>query len=116
VTGNKAVVRLDLKNGFQERIESARAAVFVLDDQGKMLAQASKWVIGGTREGAPLAADSETKYEFVVQSPKPFLATNLVARLSFSRLVLEGNRPADPVKDVSITPGRVPEKAPKKGN
>jgi hypothetical protein len=48
VTGTKAVVPLAIKNEFGEKIESARAAVFLLDENGKMIGQATKWVIGGT--------------------------------------------------------------------
>ena len=35
VVGQKAIVALEMRNGFSERIESARAAVFLLDEQGK---------------------------------------------------------------------------------
>ena len=47
-TGRKAIVPLAMKNGFAERIESARALRFLLNDQGKMVGQASRWIIGGT--------------------------------------------------------------------
>ena len=56
VAGQKAVVPLAMKNGFSEGIESARAAVFLLDDHGKMIGQASRWVIGGSQDKPGLAA------------------------------------------------------------
>ena len=37
VAGQRAIVPLAMKNNFAEKIESARAAVFLLDDQGKMV-------------------------------------------------------------------------------
>jgi hypothetical protein len=42
VTGQKAIVRLALKNNLTENIESARAAVFILDEQGKIVGQSTK--------------------------------------------------------------------------
>src|SRR2546421_7173224 len=48
ITGSKAVVKLDMKNTFNEKVESARAVVFLLDAQGKMVGQSTKWVIGGS--------------------------------------------------------------------
>jgi hypothetical protein len=40
VTGQKAIVPLAMKNNFDQKVESARAAVFLLDEQGKMAGQA----------------------------------------------------------------------------
>ena len=47
VTGDKAIVPLEMKNNFSQGVASARAAVLLLDEQGKMVGQSSKWVIGG---------------------------------------------------------------------
>src|SRR5882724_4977164 len=55
IIGQKAIVPLALKNGFTEKIESARAAVFLFDEQGKMAGQATRWVIGGSKEIPGLA-------------------------------------------------------------
>jgi hypothetical protein len=35
-TGGRTIIQLDLKNTFTNNIESVRAVVFLLDDQGKM--------------------------------------------------------------------------------
>ena len=56
VTGQKALVTLTMENGFAEKIESARAVLFLLDEQGKMVRQSTRWVIGGDRKGTGLAA------------------------------------------------------------
>jgi len=49
-TGQKPIVPLAMKNSFAERIESARAVCFLLDDQGKMVGQAAQLVIGGGQD------------------------------------------------------------------
>lgn len=104
VTGQKAIVPLTMKNNFADKIESARAVVFLLDDQGKMLGQVTRWVIGGTKERPPLEPTKEAAYNFVIAASKPFTTTNLMAKVSFSRVVLEGGRLADANTAVTVTP------------
>ncbi len=102
ITGNKAVVPLAMKNDFSTNIVSARAACFLLNEQGKMAAQGTRWVIGGGESKPGLAAGATNAFYFVVASEKPFASTNLTARISFTRVVLEGGVLADPSKQVSI--------------
>lgn len=103
VAGQKAVVPLATRNGFAERIESARAVVFLLDEQGKMVGQpTTRWVIGGSEGKTGLAAGATNAFLFVVTSDKPFPSTNLTAKVSFSRVVLEGGKVADVNKSVQI--------------
>jgi len=102
-TGQKAIVPLAMRNGFAERIESARAVCFLLDDQGKMVGQASRWIIGGTGDKAGLAAGATNAFNFVVATARPFTSTNLTAKVSFSRVVLEGGKLAD-ARQVTVTP------------
>jgi hypothetical protein len=104
VTGEKVVVPLVLENKFSEKIESARAAVFLLDEKWKMVGQGTRWVIGGGKDKAGLAAGATNVFHFVVTTDKPVTATNLTARVNFTRLVLEGGKLADPIKDVKILP------------
>jgi hypothetical protein len=52
---------LELKNTFTNNIESARAVVFLLDDQGKMVGQAAHWIIGGTKAKPGLAANERSE-------------------------------------------------------
>ena len=59
VVGQKVVVPLALKNGLPAKVESARAVCFLLDEQGKMLGQATRWVIGGEAGRAGLAPGDE---------------------------------------------------------
>jgi hypothetical protein len=102
VTGQKAIVPLALKNAFSEKVESARAVVFLLDEQGKMAGQATRWVIGGSQDKPGLAAAATNAFHFVITTDKPFTATNLMAKVSFNRVVLEGGKLADIAKDVQI--------------
>jgi len=101
-TGQKAVVQLKLKNNFTNAVQSARAACFLLDDQGNMIGQSSEWVIGQNKTS--LEPKGETTFNFVITSSQPFSTTNLTAKVSFSRVVLDGGKLADAAKDVRIDP------------
>lgn len=103
VTGNKAVVPLAMKNNLAAKIESARAVVFLLDEQGKLIGQSTKWVIGGNKNSPSLAAGATNVFHFVITSDKPFTTTNLTTKVNFNRLVLEGGKLADVTKEVTIT-------------
>jgi hypothetical protein len=107
IAGQKVVVPLALKNNLSEKVESARAVCFVLDEHGKMVGNVSRWVIGGQAEpaaNAGLAPGATNAFNFVITSDKPFATTNLTAKVSFSRVVLEGGKVADVAKDVVVTP------------
>jgi hypothetical protein len=103
ITGKKAVVTLAMKNDLAEKVESARAVCFLLDDQGKMVGQSTKWVIGGTKGRPALEPNGKTTFNFVITSSQPFTSTNLTAKVSFSRLILENGQVADVDKTVSVT-------------
>jgi hypothetical protein len=114
LTASKAVVPLTLKNSFEAKIESAKASVFLLDEQGKMVGQGSRWVIGGETQAGPkaaLKAGGTNVFHFVITSDKPFASTNLTPKIIFNRVVLEGGKPVDVLKDVKITPASAPQKA-----
>jgi hypothetical protein len=102
--GSKAVIPLAMKNNFAEKVESARAVVFLLDDQGKVIGQSTKWVIGGTKERPPLEPTKEATYNFVIAASQPFTTTNLTAKVTFSRVVLAGGKLADASTAVSVMP------------
>jgi hypothetical protein len=105
VIGQKAVVPLALKNDFTQAITSARAAVFVADEQGKVVGQATRWVIGGQAGSASdgsLEAKATNAFHFVVTSAKPIATTNLTAKVIFNRVILEDGKSVDPRKSVVI--------------
>jgi len=96
--GQKSVTKLTLKNTYTEKIESARATLFLIDEQGKVVGQATQWVIGGNKERPALEPGKETVFNFVVPTDKAFTTT----RLTFSRLILEGGKSVDATKGVVI--------------
>jgi len=100
--GQKTVVPLALKNDFTQTITSARAAVFVSDERGKVVGQASRWVIGGAPDKPGLEPKATNAFHFVITSNKPLESTNLIAKVMFTRLVLEGGKSVDPKKNVVI--------------
>jgi hypothetical protein len=102
ITGQKAIVPLAMTNNLAEPVASARAVCFLLDEQGKMVGQSSKWVIGGGKDQLALPVKSGTTYNFVITSSQPLTATKLTAKLSFIRILLPGNKPANVNKDVTI--------------
>jgi hypothetical protein len=102
VTDQKAVIELIMKNNFTEQIESARAICFLIDDQGKLIGESAKWVIGGVKKRPALKPNKETSFNFVITGNQPLTTTNLTAKVNFSRVVLENNKLADPKTDVQI--------------
>ena len=84
-----------MKNNLGSKVESARAVCFLLDEQGQMIGQSTKWVIGGTKDRPPLETKSETTFNFVVTSAQPWTTTNLTAKISFNRIILNGEKLAD---------------------
>lgn len=100
--GQKAIVSLAMTNNLVEPVESARAVCFLLNDQGKMVGQSTKWVVGGTTSLPALQPKSGTTFNFVITSPLPFTTTNLTAKVSFSRVVLAGGQVADVNKVVNV--------------
>jgi hypothetical protein len=104
VAGQKAVVPLTMRNNFAEHIESARAAVFLMDEEGKMVGQGNKWVIGGSENKIGLAAGATNTFQFVIVADKRLTTTNLTAKVTFTRVVLEGGKLADVSKDVNVQP------------
>ena len=91
-----------MTNNLSKSIESARAVCFLLDEQGKMVGQSTKWVVGGAKSQPAMQPKSGTTFNFIITSPEPFATTNLTAQVSFIRLVLEGQKLANPKSDVQI--------------
>ena len=102
VVGQKAIVQLAMTNNLADKVESARAICFLLDTEGKMVSESSRWVIGGTKERPSLKPNNGTIFNFVVSSPRQFATTNLTAKVTFSRLILKDGKLGDPNKDITI--------------
>lgn len=97
-TGSKVIVKLDLQNTYSENIESVRAVIFLIDDQGKVVGQSTSWIIGGSKDKPVLAPAAKTIYNFVVPTDKPFTKTKLIV----TRIVLDGGKMAS-LNDVQIS-------------
>lgn len=103
IVGQKAVVSLLLTNGLAESVESARAVVFLLDEQGKMVGQGTRWIIGGSGDIPGLHSKATNTFHFVIESRRPFATTNLSTRVSVSRLLLQGGKSVDPKTTVIVS-------------
>jgi len=99
--GNKAVVKLNLRNDLTNAVESARASVYLLNG-GSVVGQATRWVIGGTQDKPSLVPGATNSFFFVISSDKPLPRTNITAKVNFTRVVLEGGKLADAIKNVRI--------------
>ena len=98
IVGTKTVVKLTIKNTFSEKVESARAQVFLTDENGRIVGQTVQWVIGGKKDRPPLAPDASTEFNFVIQTDKPSKAV----KVNFIRVLLEGGKAVDIKKNVEI--------------
>ena len=67
-----------------QKIESAKATMFLMDAGGKVLSQKTGWMIGGATNRPPLAPDHQSKYYFVLPAGETFSK----AKLMLNRVVL----------------------------
>ena len=88
ITGNRAVIKLAMTNSYNSTIESARVAVFLKDEKGKVIGQKAEWVIGGSKDKPALAPKAGTEYFLMVPADKPFQKTDVI----FTRIILEGGQ------------------------
>jgi hypothetical protein len=102
VANQKAIITLKMTNGLGENVKSARAICFLLDSRGSLVGKSSKWVIGGAKNRPALEPKKETSFNFVITSQQTFATTNLTTKVSFSRVVLDDDKLADPKTDVQI--------------
>jgi hypothetical protein len=99
IVGQKADIPLEFRNSLDKKVESVRAVTFLLDENGKVIAQATRWIIGGgqaEKSNSDLPVNATRTIHFVVPSDKPFTTTNLTTKVNFTRVVLEGGQLLDP--------------------
>lgn len=92
ITGQTAVVKLDMRNTFKRKVESARAVVFLMDPQGVVIGHGVKWVITGQRNLPELPPGGTNQFNFVVTLDRPVTSTNLIAKVQFSRVIFNNGR------------------------
>lgn len=95
---DKVDVMLQMKNTFGEPITSARATVFLIGDEGKVVGQTTKWVIGAAPGGPALRQSASTTYHVVFSNSKPFSSTKII----FNKIVLQSGQLGNPSQDVVI--------------
>jgi hypothetical protein len=103
ITGQRVIVPLAITNNLPQSVESVRVMCAVMNEQGKLVGQTARWVVGGAPGGAALASNAGTTYNFVITSPQPLAGTNLSPKIVVSRVVLEHDQVADPGKVSSVT-------------
>lgn len=65
-TASKVVVKLTMKNQFEEKVISACATAFLMHGQGKVASRETQWIIGGTKDRRELKPDASGTYNFVI--------------------------------------------------
>lgn len=83
---NKTVIKLTMVNTYSNTVESARVALFLVDEKGKVVGQRAEWVIGGTKDKPALPPQGTATYYFNVPTDKAFQKANVI----FTRIILEG--------------------------
>ena len=94
---NKTLVKLDTKNTFDQGIKDARAWVFLMDAEGKVVGNQAQWIIGGdSSQKAPLEAeDSQTFKVAISTTSKP-----TTAKVTFSKIILADGTKVNPHKSL----------------
>ena len=97
-SSNKALVELDTKNTFDQGIKDARAWVFLMDAEGKVVGNQSQWIIGGdSSQKEPLEAeDSQTFKVAISTTSKP-----TTAKVTFSKIILADGSKVNPHKSLT---------------
>jgi hypothetical protein len=101
----KAIVKLIVTNAFNAKVESARAVAFLMDEKGKVVGQSAQWVIGGSKDRPALEPKKVTSFFFVipVDANSTSTGTNLTAKVTFLKVILEGGKSVDVSQNVTVT-------------
>jgi hypothetical protein len=95
-TGGKATVSISLANTFKQPVREARVWVFLLDSEGKVMANKAQWLVGSAETPKTWAAGESQPCAVTVDVPRPVAST----RVTFSRLTLADGTEVDPQKQV----------------
>ena len=107
-SGNKSLVKLELNNTYDQAIKDARAWVFLMDEEGKVVGNKAAWIIGGEKSGPenrvqpPLKKGEKNEYTLAMdmlrskkEDESPFKA-----KITFSRIILADGTPVNPQEAV----------------
>jgi hypothetical protein len=105
-SGNKSLVKLELNNTYDQAIKDARAWVFLMDEDGKVVGNKAAWIIGGDRAESgnrvqlPLDKGEKNEYTLAMdtlrsreEDESPFKA-----KITFSRVILADGTSVNPQK------------------
>lgn len=101
--GGKATVGLSLANTFKQPVKEARVWVFLMDSEGKVMANKAQWLVGSAETPKTWASGESQQCAVTVDVPRPVAST----RVTFSRLTLADGTEVDPqkkVKSVATSP------------
>jgi hypothetical protein len=96
---DKAIVTLSAKNTFTQSIRSAKAWVFAMDAEGKVVGHQSSWIItpsGPDILGSGLDADAEAEFNIVLNTERNMVSS----KLTFTKIILADGTSVDPKKHV----------------
>lgn len=110
-TPSKSVVKIKARNNFDQNVKAARAWVFLMDDQGKVVGQNAQWIIGGDssdgpqesegrKTGAPLEPEKEAEYSIAVNHSSQGANPPTQTKITFSRIILADGTLVNPHKSV----------------
>lgn len=102
VVGHEALIKLNMRNTFSLKIQSARAVVFLMDSQGSVVGQSVKWVITGQKDFPALPPGGTNQFNFVVPLNRTIDTTNLTAKVQFNRVTLENGQPVNIPTSVTV--------------
>jgi len=103
-TGSKALVKISIKNNFDQKLKATRAWVILLDDKGKIVGQKAQWLSNpkkkkqtgnkkrkSNKTHVDLEAGDTLEASVVVNTTRPVADT----KLTFSRIILGDGTLAD---------------------
>jgi hypothetical protein len=97
-------VSFEAKNTFKQPVKAARAWVFLMDSEGKVVGNQAEWVVGGGERPSdtspPSAVETVAQCVVVVPTARPPVS----AQVTFSRLILADGTVVAPQTSVKPAP------------
>ena len=101
---NKSLVKMELNNTYDQAIKGARAWVFLMDEEGKVVGNKAAWIIGGdktepeNRVQPPLEKGEKNEYTLAMDTLRPTEEGEppFKAKITFSRVILADGTPFNP--------------------
>lgn len=106
---NKSLVVLSAKNTFSQPIRSAKAWVFAMDAEGRVVGSKSAWIIRPSNTGIDstdygLDADQEAEFNIVLDTERSMVSS----KVTFTKIILADGTSVDPQMYVVSSPKNEP--------